>query len=74
MPETSSLVSGNRLGEDFPGENHSPARTVKHVLEYTFLSSKNNKQETKKRTVIKKAKETNEKKRIFPENRLKKLT
>ena len=48
MPEPSSLVSGNRLGEDFPGENHSPARTVKHVLEYTFLSSKNNKQETKK--------------------------
>ena len=38
MPETSSLVSGNRLGEDFPGENHSPARAVKHVLEYTFLS------------------------------------
>ena len=48
MPETSSLVSGNRQGEDFPGENHSPARTVKYVSEYTFLSSKNKKQETKK--------------------------
>ena len=50
---------------------HSPARIVGCASRYAFLSSKNIKQTTKKQS--KKAKETNEEKRISPENRLKKI-
>ena len=50
---------------------HSPTRIVGCASRYAFLSSKNIKQTTKKQS--KKAKETNEEKRISPENRLKKI-
>ena len=55
----SSLVSGNRRGENF--FYHSPARTVKCVSKYIF-------QKTNKQTNKKKAKETKEEKRISLEN------
>ena len=49
---------------------HSPARIVECVSEYTFLISKNNKQTKQEK---KKAKETNEEKRISLKNELKKI-
>ena len=55
----SSLVSGNRRGENF--FYHSPARTVECVSKYIF-------QKTNKQTKKKKAKETKEEKRISLEN------
>ena len=50
---------------------HSPARTVKCVLEYIFLISKN-KETSKKQRKRKKEKETKKEKNIYPENQLKK--
>ena len=50
---------------------HSPARIVESVSEYTFLISKKLKRKKKRNKNKQKAKET-KKKRISPENRLKK--
>ena len=49
---------------------HSPARIVECASECQFLITKN-KQTTTKNKNAKKAKETKEEKRIYPENRLK---
>ena len=62
-PKKSSLVYGNRPGENFFMTHPSG---VKCVSEYTFLISKNNKQRNKKQE-SKKAKETREEK-ISPKN------
>ena len=52
---------------------YSPARIVECVSEYIFLISKNKQaKKSKTKQEYKKAKETKEEKRIFPENRLKK--
>ena len=65
-PKKSSLVSRNRSGE----KNHSPARIVECVSEYTFFLSRNKKQRKKQQS--RKLKETKEEKRISLENYLKK--
>ena len=66
----SILVSRNRPGEKFLSLTRPYGRICIRI--YNFQFQKTNIQAKKKKRIQKKAKETKEEKRIYPENRLKK--
>ena len=66
----SILVSRNRPGEKFLSLTRPYGRIC--IIIYNFKFQKTNIQAKKKKRIQKKAKETKEEKRIYPENRLKK--